>query len=148
MPAMSNKTKDEAPLDGTVPSPELEELKKAAEGLTYPSETDAPFELFFWNEDSTESPSVDVVAKHLRRSPAEIRSASLDDLFEPLVEEEDWHNDEEQEAVRRYKALLETLKSSLKQVKVFCSGEVKIDIYIIGCVANGYAGLLTQAIET
>jgi hypothetical protein len=40
-------------MSDSIAHPVIETLKQAAEGLLFPSETDAPLELFFWpHEDS------------------------------------------------------------------------------------------------
>jgi hypothetical protein len=135
-------------MSSEIQSPELEALKSASQGLTFPSETDAPFTPFFWKTEAVEAPSADLVAAQIERAAGEIRSQSLATLFRPLIEEEDWHNDEERAEVLRYQELLKVLKSTLKQAKVFRIGKVEVDIYIVGCVSGGYAGLKTQAVET
>jgi hypothetical protein len=146
---MSNEIAPQAPESNEqVQPPELEALKKASEGLTFPSETDAPFTPFFWKAEAVEAPSADLVATQTQSDAGEIRSQSLATLFRPLIQEEDWHNDEEKAEVARFQELLKALKSTLKQPKVFRVGKIEVDIYIVGCVSGGYAGLKTQAVET
>jgi hypothetical protein len=129
------------------PTP-LETLTKAVEGLTFPSETDAPFTPFFWEEASDSAPTKEIVAAHSNKEAGDITSKSLAALFKPLVQEEEWHNEAEKAEVRRYAELQETLKATLKQIKVFRIGEVEIDVYIVGTTSGGYAGLQTKAVET
>ncbi|RYG75605.1 hypothetical protein EON80_00075 [bacterium] len=142
-------TETKATADATASSSSAPEpIVKAAEDLTFPSETDAPFTPFFWKSDSSETISAEIVAENSGRAVSEIKSQSLAALFRPLVAEEDWHNEEEKEAVRQYKTLFEALKTSLENVKVFRIGKVEIDIYVVGTVTGGYSGLKTQAVET
>jgi 7,8-dihydro-6-hydroxymethylpterin-pyrophosphokinase len=107
---------------------ELEILRKASEGLLYPSESDVPFDpvRFATQSDITRS--------------RPFQEQSLDDFFRELLTTED---------ADRYRALRQTLESLLKNPKVLRMGARTIDVYIIGQTPRGdFAGLHTQSIET
>ena len=136
---MADVNKDEA----------LQNLRQASEGLLFLSETDAPFEAFFWADEKTAELTPEAVAS-LAGAPADasVKSVKLEAFFRPAVKEEEWHNEEEKVEVERFKALLKTIKETLKGVKVFRIGDAKIDVYIVGQVTGGYAGLKTHVVET
>jgi len=124
-------------------------LRQAAEGLTYQSETDAPWKAFAW-PDAEGEPSGAAVPQRGRHKPdAPVVEQSVDEFFTPLVREQDWYGDEERAAAAKYRALLDTVKRYLKSPKVVRVGERKVAVYVVG-LANegGWAGLRTTAVET
>lgn len=131
------------------PPPVIDTLQKATEGLLFVSETDAPLQPFFWPDVGTTSPTPELVA-HAANLPAaaSIKSVRLDTFFRPATTEEEWHNEEEKAQVQRFKDLVKTLKETLDNMKVFRVGETSIDVYIVGRVEGGYAGLKTKVVET
>jgi hypothetical protein len=124
-------------------------LQQAAEGLTYPSETDAPWKAFAW-PDAAGEPSLTEVrkrGKHRADSPAEEQTVA--DLFQTLIEEKDWYGEAEKADLARNRSLLESIRQHLRDAKVFRVGERKIAIYVIGqALEGGWAGLRTTAVET
>jgi hypothetical protein len=48
----------------------------------------------------------------------------------------------------KFKKLVQTIKDTLADVKVFQIGRVESDVFIVGRVENGWAGLKTKAVET
>ena len=124
-------------------------LRQAAEGLTYQSETDAPWKVFAWPTAQGE-PTGDAVRQRGRhRSDAPVAEQSLDEFFAPLVKEQDWYGDEERAVAAKYRALLDTVKSYLKNPKVVRVGRRKVAVYVVGQASEGgWAGLKTTAVET
>lgn len=129
--------------------PVLETLRQASAGLLFPSETDAPFEPFFWPADSAAALAPEDVAR-LSGAPADasIKKVKLETFFRDATTEEDWHNADEKAEVVRFQELVKTLKATLKDAAAFRVGETRIDVYIAGCTEGGYAGLKTQVVET
>ncbi len=127
----------------------LTALRTAADGLLFPSESDEPWTAFAW-PDATGEPNTEGVrkrGKHKADSPAEERS--VDDLFQPLVEEQDWFGDEEKETAAKYQALFDAVKKWLTAPKVIRLGERRVAVYVIGTAREGgWAGLKTIAVET
>ena len=125
-------------------------LKKASAGLTYESETDAPFEALAWKgvEGTPEKDQVLQLGKHGEDEPVE--EESLEDFFGELTKEQDWHGKAEKAAVRRYRNLLKVIREQLTGAKVFkVGGEPRKTIYIVGKVkGGGWAGLKSTAVET
>jgi hypothetical protein len=111
-------------------------------------EADYPFEVFLI-DDLTRITPEELCSKtgHSPDSPVEV--VELDRFCKRAVKEEDWHNEEEAAEVKRYQALVETLKRNLKDIQVYRMGEGEIDIYIVGVTASGcLMGLSTKAVET
>lgn len=131
--------------DATTP---VQTLEQAAKGLLFPSETDAPFAPFFWPaKDTTLTPER---LAQLAGVPAgaTVKTAKLDSFFRPATKEEDWHNVQEQAEVQRFRELVKVIKSTLTDVRVFRVGETSIDVFIVGQVEGGFAGLQTRVVET
>ena len=124
-------------------------LQKAADGLTYPSETDAPWKAFAW-PDAAGAPTAEEVRKrgrHKADAPAEQRPVG--ELFEPLTSEQNWYGDEEKAAAAKNRALHDAVEKLLAAPVVFRFGERKIAVYVVGqAKEGGWAGLRTTAVET
>jgi hypothetical protein len=130
-------------------SEELVQLKKAADGLLCMSESEAPFEPFHWAEDNSPLNTETILKKtgHPLDTPVEV--ADLSSFFEVATTEQEWHEPEERETVKKFQALVETLHNHLCDLKVYRLGKRNIDIYVIGQTPSGdYAGLSTKVVET
>ena len=77
-----------------------------------------------------------------------IKTVSLGAFFRPTTKEEDWHNEEEQAEVKRFQGLVAKIKATLEHPQVFRVGETNIDVYAVGAVEGGWAGLQTRVVET
>jgi hypothetical protein len=127
----------------------LADLHQAAAGLTYPSETDAPWTAFAW-PDATGIPTGGDVRRRGEQKPhAAIGEQTLDALFTPLAQMQDWFGDKERMAAAKNQALFDVVKRLLTGPKVFRFGERKVAIFVVGQVREGgWAGLKTMAVET
>lgn len=124
------------------------QLQQVTEGLLWPSETDAAFEVVIWpdlDQITTES-----LRDRLHLNPeTPILIQDFYDFFQPVTQEQAWHNAEERAERERYQALVEFLSDNLSNLQVFRIGEVEINIYILGYTThNQVMGLYTQAVET
>lgn len=120
--------------------PQLRALAQAVSGLTYPSESDEPFEVFRWPAaDGTTAR--EAIAAHVRPG-RRIVQLPVDQFFSQLDDADD---------APRFRRLRKTLESQLKDLAVFRvgEGEVQVDVYLIGRLPDGdWAGLHTVSIET
>lgn len=126
----------------------VDKLKQASNGLQFMSEADYPFEVFQWvcQEPLTASTVIQRTG-HTPDTPVEV--VPLDEFFQNATQEEDWHNEEEKETVKRYQCLVKTLKQSLSDIQVYRLGTVVLDVYIVGKTPSGdLAGLSTKVVET
>jgi hypothetical protein len=117
---------------------EMQEIRRACEGLEYPSESDTPFDVFTWPAGGAAKDQVVAHGGKGRR----VEEVTVDDFFAELVEGEDGD---------RFRRLRATLEAHLKDLKVFRmgGGEVKVDVYLIGRAASGaWGGVHTRSVET
>lgn len=124
-------------------------LQRAAAGLTYPSETDAPWKAFAW-PNAAGIPTTDEVSRRARHESASpVSEESVETFFTPLVQRQLWYGEPEKLAAARNQTLHTSVKQLLKNVSVFRIGRRKIAIYVVGqALEGGWAGLRTTAIET
>jgi hypothetical protein len=113
-------------------------LKKASEGLLFPSETDAPFKAFLWESAGQLTPErVRELAG--AEEGTEVEEMSLDDLLETVPSEDrpEFHK------------LGGAIRQQLSEVKVYKIGdEPERDVYILGKTSDGQvAGLKTKVVE-
>lgn len=124
----------------------IDRLTQATVDLLWSSESDYPFELVTWNQ-GTEMTSV-ALFENLD-DDLEIESMTLTDLFEPVLEIEDWYEAAELAQVDRYRDLLHAIETNLADVHVFRVGEVEMAIYVVGKSPTGdLIGLKTHVVET
>jgi hypothetical protein len=119
-------------------------IQKAAAGLLYPSESDAPFDLVRW-DSSKGDPSPATVAAVAggkgKRKARPVDEVSPDEFFAALAETDD---------AAKFKALEQTLNKVLTDMRVYrVGGSARVDIYILGRAASGeWLGLHTTSVET
>src|SRR5437764_14168565 len=117
----------------------LDALRKAAKGLVYTSETDAPLEPFAWENGGKLTKG-----RLLELAGAEkgtgVEQTTLDDFFQVVPSEDK----------EKFDQLAQVLKEQLSGVKVFKVGdEPEKQVYIVGKAADGrWAGLRTTVVET
>ncbi len=126
----------------------IEQLKQASAGLLWMSESDYPFEVFFWQGIAPATPET-ILQKTNHSQDTPMKIVQFDDFFQKAIKEEDWYEEEEKENVKRFQILVETLKSNLSQLQVYRLGKIEIDVYIVGETPTGdLAGLSTMVVET
>jgi hypothetical protein len=127
----------------------LAALRQAVEGLTYQSETDAPWKAFSWPGAAGDPTGEGVRRRGRQRADAPVEEQSLDDFFAPLTREQDWYGDEERVQAQKYRALLDVVRRTLRGAKVFRVGRRRKRVYVVGVAPEGgWAGLTTTAVET
>ena len=119
-------------------------LKQATDGLLMTSESEYPFEVFTW--ESGQLNETTVLEKTGLKGT--VKLVEIDDFFRNSVTAEDWHEDEEKEAVIKFQNLVNVLKTNLTDLQVYKIGNREIDVYIIGNTPDGIAGVSTKVIET
>jgi hypothetical protein len=115
----------------------VEELRKAVDGLLYPSESDEPFEVIVW--PAAPGTASDQIMAHAP-GPA-IGEGSVAEFFDELKTSED---------AQRFANLRAMLESSLVELGIFRVGAgAEIGVYIVGRLTGGeWAGLRTMSVET
>src|SRR3954468_5294458 len=94
-------------------------LKAASKGLTYQSESDAPFTAFTWKGAKGDLTKEEVLKRARKPPQAPVQEVSVEDFFKELTAEQDWHGEEEKAAVQKYRKLLEVVRADLSDPKVF-----------------------------
>lgn len=125
-----------------------EQIKKAAGGLFYVSETDAKIEAFIGAQ--AESVTRETLLNQIKSAadvPVEERDFA--EFFARLTEIQDWFGDEETATANKFALLKEILERNLRDLKVFKVGKIRLDIYVVGLEAgNVLMGVKTEAVET
>jgi hypothetical protein len=120
-------------------SPAVEALRQASKGLLMPSESDAPFEPFQWDDAGELTPDQ---LRKLARAPkgATIEEDYLDDILDQVPDEDR----------ARFQKLGQVIGEQLSGVKVYRVGdEPEKAVYIVGKTRDGKrAGLKTTVVET
>ncbi|WP_414756609.1 nuclease A inhibitor family protein [Anabaena sp. CCY 9910] len=127
-----------------------ENLKQASDGLLMMSESEYPFEVFFWNNQAQE-PLTNQKLLELTGHPPEtsVETVDLDYLFRNCAVEKEWHDEVQKQNVQKFQTLVKTLKDNLTDIKVYRLGTIDIDVYIVGKTPSGdLAGISTKVIET
>lgn len=128
----------------------LNKLKLATDGLLFMSESEYPFEVFFWQSQEKQQVNPEFILSKLNKpSDTKVEFVDLDSFFDVATTEEDWHSKEDKEIVKKYQDLVKIIKENLSDIKVARLGDIEIDAYIVGQVPSGdLAGLSTKIIET
>lgn len=126
------------------------ELQPLYDGLLMRSETDSPFEFYYFENTQQLPLNTETVAKLTgKTSGTEIKTEDLSYFFRNMVRlyPEDGQN-RKQEA-ERFTVLQDRLQTLLQNVQVFKADEISITAYILGQLPNGdIAGLRTVVVET
>jgi hypothetical protein len=119
----------------------LAKLKSAVEGLTYPSESDEPFDVVCW-ENPKNAPLQQLVTQRAG-SDRPVKTVAVDEFFAQLQGSDD---------AKRFHLLRRTIQAIARGVQVFRSGEgeVRVDVYLIGYANTDQSvvGVHTVSVET
>jgi hypothetical protein len=132
--------------------PAITALRAVVKGLTYPSESDEPFEVFRWTsgEVGGDLTRKGVLALGGHGAKDRIREQTPDEFFAPLTAHEKWHGAEETATVDRYHRLAGTVGTVMETPRVYTvGGGPEKTIYVVGKTKSGdWVGVKTTAIET
>jgi hypothetical protein len=127
------------------------ELERASSDLVYSSESDRPFEFFAIPLPGRSAPpSASDFARLIGRQNGDrAEEKSLVDFFARHTATSDPYDSEAQRIRPRYEALMRTISTKLRGVRVYRLGRIEIDCFIAGLDTHGnLVGLKTVAIET
>jgi hypothetical protein len=127
------------------------ELERACSDLVYSSESDRPFEFFaFPLPGRSAPPSAADFARLIGREDGErAEEKSLVDFFARHTATSDPYDSEAQRVRPRYEALMRTISTKLRGVRVYRLGRIEVECYIAGLDTHGnLVGLKTVAVET
>lgn len=123
-------------------------LEQAVDGLLFPSETDAPIELFSWQDPPPFSPEA---LREQLQLPASVPLTTMDleSFFAPAVRVEDWFTPERRARAERFQTLLALLKQQLSDMRVYKFGRNEMPVIVVGRDAQGtWRGIKTVVVET
>ncbi|QIR36057.1 nuclease [Tolypothrix sp. PCC 7910] len=127
-----------------------EKLKQVSNNLLMVSESEYPFEVFFWSGKSKESLTNQKLLQltgHPQDTAIEI--VDLDYFFRNFSQEQEWHDEIQKQNVQKFQSLIKTLKDNLTDIKLYRLGTVNIDVYIVGqTLSQELAGISTKLVET
>lgn len=130
---------------------ELEnELKPFYDGLLMMSETDSPFE-FYYFENTKDLPLNENTVASLagKSSGTEIKTEELSYFFRNMTRLYPEDGPDRKQQADRFTQLQQKLEEVLQDVKVYKADEISITAYILGQTPNGdIAGLRTVVVET
>src|SRR3954465_1650994 len=120
----------------------VEALREASKDLVFRSETEAPFEAFAWpgEEGKPDKARVLELAGAAKGTP--VKTKALAAFFKDSTAEQDWPDETEKAEVQKFQQLVQTIKETLSDVKVFLVGKgPEQDAYVVGRTDGGWAGL-------
>jgi hypothetical protein len=127
------------------------ELERACSDLVYSSESDRPFEFFFFPLPGRNAPpSATDFARLIGKEDGErAEEKSLVDFLARHTATSDPYDSEAQRVRPRYEALMRTISTKLRGVRVYRLGRIEVECYIAGLDTHGnLVGLKTVAVET
>lgn len=123
-------------------------LEQAVDGLLFPSETDAPIELFAWPEAQPFSPDA-LRAQLGLADDARLTTMDIESFFAPAVRIEDWFSPERRARAERFQQLLSLLKQQLSAIHVYQFGQTEMPTVVLGHDEQGrLRGIKTTVVET
>lgn len=125
-----------------------QQIKTAAEGLWYISETDA--EIFPFTGSKADAVTKENLLNQIGK-PADtpVEERGFDEMLARFITIQDWFGDEEKATAEKFAALKSLLEKNLTDLKVFKIGRIEVEIYFVGLDAQGnLAGIQTKAVET
>lgn len=126
------------------------ELKPIYDGLLMRSETDSPFEFYYFENTQGLPLNADTVAKLAGKTTGdEIKTEPLDYFFRNMKRLYPEDGEVRKKEAERYNLLENRLQELLRDVQVYKADEISITAYILGQTQNGdIAGLRTVVVET
>lgn len=128
----------------------IAKLQQAADNLLMLSESEYPFEVFYWTGESQESLTNQKLLQLTGHPPeTSIETVELDYFFRNCAQEKAWHDEAQKENVSKFQLLVKTIKENLTNIQVYRLGTINIDVYVVGAIPSGdLAGISTKLVET
>lgn len=125
-------------------------LYQSSQNLLWTSESDYPFAVLLWELEDEIELDIPTLLELTQLPPdTPVTAREFERFFSNAVTSKDWHEEEEEEEVKRYQNLVATLRECLSDLRVYKVGEITVDVYIVGTTyAGDFAGLSTVSIET
>lgn len=123
-------------------------LGRAAAGLLFPSESDAPLTPYRWAGAGEPTPAA--LREALALAPeTPVETVTARDFFAGVTEAPEGASAEERAQAARFHALVELLSGALADLRVYRVGAVDVDAFVLGRHPSGaWLGLRTHLVET
>ncbi|MEH1969694.1 MULTISPECIES: nuclease A inhibitor family protein [unclassified Nostoc] len=126
-----------------------EKLKQSSADLLMMSESDYPFEVFLWTAQANNLTTQELLRLTGYPQDSPVEEVTLDYFFRNCAYEQEWHDEQQKQNVKKFQTLVQTLKENLNEIKVYRIGTIDINVYITGRTPSGdIAGLSTKVVET
>ncbi|PYS86349.1 MAG: hypothetical protein DMF62_16210 [Acidobacteria bacterium] len=123
-------------------------LETVCRGLVFVSETDSEVVPFFGTRTNSLN-AEGLLAAAGMNDGRRISVIRLEEFFDKLSREREWHSDIQINNARGFRALKLLLASELSDLMALKIGEINIELVLIGLDKEGYvAGVKMRAIET
>ena len=128
----------------------IDELRKLSTGLLYPSESDAPIDVFVWRTSEKGAITNDNIAFELHHpEDVHIGESEAEEFFDGVTDIYEWHTPEEIEETKQYQQLKDVFLANVSKPLQLWFGERKVDVVVYGRTSDGdYVGLHTFIVET
>ena len=146
-----SRRKKKKPVSAAAEPPKVdlsEQIKTAAGGLWYISETDA--EIIPFTGSKADAVTRENLLSQLGKPPdTPVEERGFEEMFARFVKVEDWFGEEEKATAEKFAALKSLLEKNLTDLKVFKVGRIELAVYFIGLDREGnLTGFQTKAVET
>lgn len=123
-------------------------ITAACDGLVYISETDAPFLLFAGRQAAAVTAEI-LLDQTDKAADVQVEEIDFDTFFVQLATIRDWYDDARKASAKRFLDLQTLLGENLSELKVFKTGRIQLDIFVVGIDKAGcLMGVTTKAVET
>lgn len=128
----------------------IDELQKLSSGLLYPSESDAPIDVYIWRTAEQGALTIDNIAFQLHHpEDVHVSESEAGEFFEGLTDVYEWHTPEEIEETMQFQKLRDVFFANVTKPVQIWFGENKVDVVVYGRTSEGdYVGLRTFIVET
>lgn len=118
--------------------------------LLYPSESDEPVEAIPCYLNQKEPLTVSQIKEWQMLPPSVfVEEKPESEFWAPVTTHEDWYGEDEKARTATFERLKQLLETRLTNRQFFRVGESEVDLYLLGCQADGErVGIKTKAVET
>jgi len=125
------------------------QLEELAAGLLYPSETDAPIEVFLWETGERGALSLDALLDYYGIAHNTVAEVPPEEFFEGVTDTYEWQDSQERADTERFCTMRDLFFANTTAQKHFWIGEHTVDVFLWGRTRDGnYVGFKTRIVET
>lgn len=128
----------------------VQQMTAAVAGLSWMSETDAPFDVRLWTGMTQDCLTQQDVLHQVQLPPdTPVEAIALETFLAPVTELHAWYTPDDIKMTEQFQALQTLLVQALTQIRVYRCGTTEVEIYIVGQTKDlNWLVLHTSAVET